>query len=888
MGRNGARMAPPASGVQVVDRGPGSGPQASVQPAATTAGGIDARLNRVLEQIETVLGPHAYGKFEWQPTVALDAVGVSAHLRPGETIQVLALQITKAKGDLSLDPTSGEVSGSLGFSVQADGPKDIKGTAEMSYAGGAWAVNGTLGATLPIVGDVSAELALSAEDKSLAVEVEPTEPITFSWPRSNATGKQAGRQPARRGSGGSVGADVTLESGSIALDLQNMGLKSGSLSGTANIHVPPSINKGKDIEAEFELSAESDTFAVSGSLANSDGVEIHKYLKLETLEISYSSEDGMSFTLGAALQNISASLSKASVTIAIDRDGFRIEEGEVAADFGKFSLDVSFSYDEEDGIGFTGNITVPFRGVELSAEIEYRKEDGESLFDVTFQVGKAEAAGASSEQGARSGGSGRKSANRRRGGAAQNDNAAAPSDGLELFPGKEWKMDSLLPKMPKVSIIVFSVGVASATIEIEVNLGCKLAIEPVVLSGAVAATGINLTKGSFEEISATGILTGGFSGALIFAPAVGVGASVFHPFFFGLNAGVEIAAIAGLGIDLTAAGTLAFDSSGGITGSAAFEAPVKLTLAVEPSLFAGFEALGGLLGYEWKTPPDLFGSLTIMKDQELFSLSFDLGNPGKDPAVKSDGQATSGALAASPVENAAKEQKGKSKGGTPPKTKQLAVSKPLPDQRQAGEGKTEDGGMDFGLLLRKLREKLLPKELNDVIDTLESIWNAVKSFIDKVVKFVDWIGGQIREIVDTDEEVVALIDDVLAQLRDFNPLDVGKLFNLIKSFVGIVWTVAQKLIAKLDREGRVWVTLKEKRYAIGIDEFSPDIYNIKLKIPGILDWDADVENWLDWVGIVTGILGLPIHSKDEVRPDVEERTEWVKRVTDSRNMQTPR
>ena len=850
-------MAPPAYGVQVVDSGSGHSPQASLQPAATVtvADRIDAGLNGVLAQIETVLGPHSYKKFEWQPIVGLDAVGVSASLRSGETIQVYALQITEAKGELSFDPTSGEVNGSLGLTVEAPGPKKIKGSAELSYAGGAWEVNGTLGATLPVIGDVSAELVLSDEEESLAVEVAPTEPITFSWPRSNATGKQAGRQPPRRGS---VGAEVSLESGSIAFNLGNMSLKSGSLSGTANIHVPPSINKGKDIEVDFELSADSDKLEVSGSLANKDGVELHKYLKLETLKIAYSSEKGLSFTLGAALQNLGASLREAGVEIAIDQDGFRIKKGEVSADFGKFSLDVSFSYNEEDGFGFTGKITVPFRGVELSAEIDYRQEDGESLLDVTFQVGNV--------------------------GTPESDEEAEASDGLELFSGKEWQIDRLLPKMPKVSIVVFSVGIASATVEIAVNLGCRLAIEPVVFGGELAVKGINLTKGDFEEISITGKLTGGFSGALIFAPAVGVGASVFHPFFFGLNAGVELAVIAGLGIDLIAEGTLAFDSSGGITGSAAFEAPVKLTLAVEPSLFAGFEALGGLLGYEWRTPSVFFGSLTIMKDQELFSLSFDLGNPEKDPEAKPKKQTASGALAAKPVENAAKKQKGKSKGGTLPKTEPLAVGDKDPRATgRAGEGKTKDEGMDFGVLLKKLREALLPKLLNDAIDTLEAIWDVVKSFIDKVVKFVDWLEGRIQEIVTEEEEVVALLRDLLAEIKDLESGKIWVFFDLIKTFYGIAKTVLKKLFAKLHEEQRVWLSVKEKRYFI-TDDGAADLYNIKLDIPGIVDLDMNVTNALNWVGIAADIFGLPIHSVAEVpvlylerklKTISENATEWM-------------
>lgn len=692
------------------------------------------------------------------------------------------------------------------LSTPADASNGAADGASGSQIG--FSASGSLTADLPLIGPVEAGIRIV---NNRLDTVALTAERGFSFPASNPT----------------VTGNVT---GTATYHVQTGALE-GGLSGNASITLP---GIEQPIAVSFALAAGEAGFTVEASIVGE--VEINRFLRLTSLSARY--ENGQLTLIGeAAVQNLGNV--EGSIRVRIDQTGVHVEEGSASVSFGdaSFGGGATFRYSETDGFGFDGHLDIevlPGKSIRLSIAYPGQGEGGvaeEGTFDAAVALPPPE------------GGEG------------------VGAAGWELWAGVQPEAPTPLCSAPHISIPIFSIGLATATIEIDAALLYTLAVDPLTVAGSLEVEGIDLgnPQQPFRLITVTGTARSGITGQLIFEPSVALGLSVVHPFLAGIRGGLELPVTATAGLDIQGDIALEYQPGGGIaTEQAAVTAPLSFSVVATPRLFAELTALGGIIAPPaWQS--DNLDELTLFEEMKLLEAVFDLAHPERGITVNTfDPTAPA---RSSPTGMPMTPRASTMMGG---ESAAIASSDAVPTATSNATGTTSGGGMDFSALLTAV-STAMPQPVQDLITTLRSLWTTIEPIVAQVIEFLNWISATIRSIF-TDEEVQRLLTEVLPQLASGN---LSNIADAVRTAIDLGRSVVQRLVAPLVQSGDVAVMRRRRDRAIfGIDMGDPDEYSFRFHIPGLLDVSGQGSDpaLSAMVGLLQDQLGVPIRDLDEVQP----------------------
>jgi hypothetical protein len=674
-----------------------------------------------------------------------------------------------------------------------------------------FSASGSLTADLPLIGSVEAGIRIvnnQLDTLSLTAERD------FVFPAANPI----------------VSGSVT---GSATYHVQT-GVLDGGLSGTASITVP-GIAQPADIT--FALAAGQTGLTVNASLVNP--VEINRFLRLTSLSATYANGQ-LTLVGGAAVQNLGNV--NASIGVRVDQTGIHVEDGSASITFGdaSFGGGATFRYSEKDGFGFDGYLDVevlPGKTVRLS--IAYPSTDGSGVaeqgtFDAKVAIPSPDGGG-----------------------------EGMTAAGWQLWDGVQPAAPTPLFSAPHITIPIFSIGLATATIEIDAALLYTLAVDPLTVAGSLEVDGIDLANPQqpFRKIAVTGTAKSGITGQLIFKPSVALGLSVVHPFLAGIRGGLELPVTATAGLDIAGDVALEFQPGKGLdTKAATVTAPLSFSVVATPRLFAQLTALGGIISPPaWQS--DDLAELTVFQDKKLLEVIFDLAHPDRGITVNTfnpTAPASSSPTGMPMTPRAPTTTAGSQSAAS------LANNAAVSTTSSNPAGTPSGGGMDFTALLNAV-SSAMPKPVQQVITTLQSIWTTIQPIVQKVIDFLNWISDRIRSIF-ADDEVQALLTQVLPELASGNA---SNIVDAVKTALDIGRTVVQKLVAPLVQSGDVSVLRRRKdRGIFGWDEGDPDVYSYRFHIPGLLDVSGEGSDpaLSAMVLLLRDQLGVPIRDLDDVQP----------------------
>jgi len=673
-----------------------------------------------------------------------------------------------------------------------------------------FSASGSLTADLPLIGSVEAGIRIVNNQLDT---VSLTAERGFSFPAGSPM----------------VSGNVT----GIATYHVQTGTLEGGLSGTANVTVP-SIEQ--PVAITFALAAGPAGFTVDARLVGD--VEINRFLCLTSLSATY--EDGqLTFVGGAAVQNLGDAT--ASIRVRIDQAGVHVEEGSATVTFGdaSFGGEATFRYSETDGFGFDGDLDIqvlPGKSIRLSVAYPSQGEGGtaeDGTFDASVTIPPPE------------GGEG------------------ATSAGWELWAGVQPAAPAPLFSAPHISIPIFSIGLATATIEIDAALLYTLAVDPLTVAGSLAVEGINLAdpQQPFRKITVTGTAQSGITGQLIFEPSVALGLSVVHPFLAGIRGGLQLPITATAGLDIQGNVALELTPGGGLsTEPATVTAPLSFSVVATPRLFAQLEALGGIIAPPaWQS--DDLAELPLFEDKKLLEVVFDLAHPDRGITVNTFNPTAPASSSPTGMPMTPREPTmtaGSESAAT------LASNAAVSTTTSNATGTTSGGGMDFSALLTAV-SGAMPQPVQDLISTLQALWGTIEPIVNQVIEFLSWISASIRSIF-TDDEVQRLLTEVLPQLASG---DLANIADAVRAVIEIGRSVVEKLVAPLIQLGDVAVMRRRTdRGIFGFDEFDPDEFSYRFHIPGLLDVSGQGSDpaLSAMVVLLQNELGVPIRDLDDVQP----------------------
>jgi hypothetical protein len=674
-----------------------------------------------------------------------------------------------------------------------------------------FSASGSLTADLPLIGSVEAGIRIvnnQLDTLSLTAERD------FAFPASNPIVT------------GTVSGAATYHVQTGALD--------GGLSGTASITVP---GIDQPVALSFALAAGPAGLTVTASLVSE--VEINRFLRLTSLSASY--ENGqLTLVGGAAVQNLGNV--DASIGVRIDQTGIHVENASASVTFGdaSFGGGATFRYSETDGFGFDGYLNLEvLPGKTMRLSIAYPSTDDrgaaeDGTFDATVAIPSPDGGG----------------------------EGVTPA-GWQLWDGVQPAAPAPLFSAPHITIPIFSIGLATATIEIDAALLYTLAVDPLTVAGSLEVEGIDLANPQqpFRKITVTGTARSGITGQLIFEPSVALGLSVVHPFLAGIRGGLELPVTATAGLDIAGDVALEFQPGGGLaTEEATVTAPLSFSVVATPRLFAQLSALGGIISPPaWQS--DNLAELTVLEDKKLLEVVFDLAHPDRGITVNTFDPTTP--ASSSPTGMPMTPRAPTTTAGSD-SAASLASNEPVSTTAGSTAGTTSGGGMDFTALLTAVSDAM-PQPVRDLITTLQSIWTTIQPIVDKVIEFLNWISAQIRSIF-TDDEVQVLLTQVLPRLASG---DVSSIVDALRTALDIGRTVVQKLVTPLVQSGDVSVLRRRKdRGVLGWDEGDPDEYSYRFHIPGLLDVSGQGSDpaLSAMVILLRDQLGVPIRDLDDVQP----------------------
>ena len=280
---------------------------------------------------------------------------------------------------------------------------------------------------------------------------------------------------------------------------------------------------------------------------------------------------------------------------------------------------------------------------------------------------------------------------------------------------------------PHITIPIFSIGLATATIEIDAALLYTLAVDPLTVAGTLQVEGIDLANPQqpFRKITVTGTARSGITGQLLFEPSVALGLSVVHPFLAGIRGGLELPVTATAGLDIAGDVALEFQPGGAhTTDEATVTAPPSFSVVATPRLFAQLSALGGIISPPaWQS--DNLAELTLFEDKKLLEVVFDLAHPDRgltvntfDPTAPASSSPTGMPMTPRAPTMTAGSQSAAS----------LASNEPVSTPGSTTAGTASGGGMDFTALLTAVSDAM-PQPVRDLITTLQSIWTTISTVV---------------------------------------------------------------------------------------------------------------------------------------------------------------
>lgn len=794
---------------------------------------------------------------------------------------------------IALSFSIGDKEGALAIDASLANPVDVTSflkveTLSASYEGGAVSFNGSVSLNLPKVeasGEVefneASGFALENVSGAMTVPVLGKIGAAAKFDQLALVELAFSAQNAKFGFPSKSPIVTGTVNGGATWDVERSTFTAGSLGVSATAKVP---GVAKPVPIEISLAGGEDGLTVDIELTSP--VAINRFLRLDAL--SGSVEEGKFAILGtASLQNLGRAQGApaapppanpparpvrtgqsrrgqaqrqntgtgagvgGSVSIRIDESGFQVTGGGATVELqlgNAIKAKVTVKYDSTKGLTVDGTADLNFGP--LSASVALKMEEGR--IDAELNVPSRDG--------------------------DQNKLTGAkvePGNGLVLFDG--WKLDGFkLPKLPTYDIPIFSFfGLATLTAQVGVQLDLGIEIEPLVVAGSAKVKGLNLADGTMEELLLSGMVACGIGAFIVFSPQVGLTLSLVHPKLFGITGGLALDARATAGVNFTGTIELSYKPGQGLDlKKAEIAAPFYISLSIDPKLYLQISAFFDLLSVEWRTPA--LASLEVLKDKKLFVVKFDLAKPGEGAQIETataDTEAPGAEVTPQGMTSkqgpGTRRQRQQSRanryaGVEDETTKPLAEPKEAPatakrdkapppaDGQQKGAG--ESSLFDFSLLWTII-DAVLPGPIRDIKAFFKDIYEAIKSFIDGFIQFIDWISDKVNRIIETDEEVKNLLDNVLLQwnnLNWFNPIAVA---TFLKTVVDFALTVVRKLFKALREDGNLQV-IRRRKYALGSDSLNPDAFDFHLSVPGLFSWTGTLPNVFNLVEAFCNFLGI--------------------------------